>query len=138
MDLLPPGSPRASDSLSGSTLIRMPSLLGHLVVPAAASLASTPHAPCSAPSLPASSAGQQWPRITQGPCRVGPQPSMCFAISSPVVCLGSRMGLGSHLPAKLRAAGGWSLPCLPPPREHGSCERLRRPDTHGFLLSRSH
>ena len=79
--------------------------------------------------------GQGLPRALAGwglslPCTLPSAP--------PWFCLGSRMGLGSHLPAKLRAAGGWSLPCLPPPREHGSCERLGRPDAHGFLLSRSH
>ena len=63
----------------------------------------------------------------------------CTLPSAPLwFCLGSGMGLGSHLPTKLRAAGGWSLPCLPPLRKHGSRERLCRPDTHGFLLPGSH
>lgn len=69
-------------------------------------------APCSGTSLPASSVGRQWPRIAQAPRWVWPQPSMCFAISSPVVLLGQRDGSG--LPSPCKAQGCRRLePALP-------------------------
>ena len=93
----------------------MPSLLGRVVVPTAASLASASQLLAQVhPFLLA-----LWADSDQG----SPRPLAGCGLSLPCAlpsaplwfCLGSGMGLGSHLPAKLRAAGGWSLPCLPPP-----------------------